>query len=99
MNGKLFFDDEFDVEYINMPIWDQLGKIQDSESAREVVKPARFKAVNTVKTDDGVTITITPDECEKIKEVLRQLRTPFRSKVLKSLQMSKGMRNMLRLIK
>lgn len=99
MNGKLFFDDEFDVEFINMPIWDQLGKIQDSESAREVVKPGKFKAVNTVQTDDGATITVTPEECQKIKDVLLQLRTPYRSKVLKTLQTSKGMKNMLRLIR
>jgi hypothetical protein len=99
MNGKLFFDDKFDVEYVNMPIWDQLGKIQDSESAREVVKPAKFKAVNTVETDDGVKITVTPEECQKIKDVLLQLRTPYRSTVLRTLQTSKGMKNMLRLIR
>jgi hypothetical protein len=99
MSGKLFFDDEFDVEFINMPIWDQLGKIQDSESAREVVKAAKFKPVNTVKTDDGVTVIVTPAECQKIKDVLLELRTPFRAKVLKQLQMSKGLNNMLRLIR
>jgi|TARA_R110000823_G_scaffold78546_15_gene179058 hypothetical protein len=98
-DGKLFFDDEFDAEFVNKPIWDQLGKIQDSESAREVVKPSKFKAVNSVKTDDGVTIIVTPTECAQIKELLRQMRTPFRSKVLKTIQMSKGLNNMLRLLR
>jgi|TARA_R110000744_G_scaffold38191_3_gene87346 hypothetical protein len=99
MSGKLIFDDKFDVEYINAPMWDQLGKIQDSESAREVVKPAKFKAVNTVLTDDGVKITVTPEECQKIKDVLLQLRPPYRPTVLRKLQTSLGLNNMLRLIR
>jgi len=99
MNGKLFFDDEFDAEYLQMPMWDQLGKIEDSESAREVVKPNRFKPVNTVLTDDGASIIVTPAESKKIKEILLSLRTPFRAKVLKDIQMSKGLNNMLRLIR
>jgi hypothetical protein len=98
-DGKLIFDDEFDAEYINMPMWDQLGKIEDSESAGEVVKPKKFKPVNTVLTDDGLTITVTPNESRKIKEILLSLRTPFRAKVLRDLQTSKGLTNMLRLIR
>ena len=98
-DGKLIFDDEFDAEYINMPMWDQLGKIEDSESAGEVVKPKKFKPVNTVLTDDGVTLTVTPNESRKIKEILLSLRTPFRAKVLRDLQTSKGLTNMLRLIR
>jgi hypothetical protein len=98
-DGKLIFDDEFDAEYINMPMWDQLGKIEDSESAGEVVKPKKYKPVNTVMTDDGVTLTVTPNESRKIKEVLLSLRTPFRAKVLRDLQTSKGLTNMLRLIR
>lgn len=98
-DGKLIFDDEFDTEYVNMPMWDQLGKIEDSESAGEVVKPKKYKPVNTVMTDDGVTLTVTPNESRKIKEVLLSLRTPFRAKVLRDLQTSKGLTNMLRLIR
>lgn len=98
-DGKLIFDDEFDAEYINAPMWDQLGKIEDSESAGEVVKPKKYKPVNTVLTDDGVTLTVTPNESRKIKEVLLSLRTPFRAKVLRDLQTSKGLTNMLRLIR
>jgi len=98
-DGKLIFDDEFDAEYINTPMWDQLGKIEDSESAGEVVKPKKFKPVNTVLTDDGVTLTVTPNESRKIKEILLSLRTPFRAKVLRDLQTSKGLKNMLRLIR
>jgi hypothetical protein len=98
-DGKLIFDDEFDAEYINMPMWDQLGKIEDSESAGEVVKPKKYKPVNTVMTDDGVTLTVTPNESRKIKEILLSLRTPFRAKVLRDLQTSKGLTNMLRLIR
>lgn len=99
MNGKLWEDAEFDVEYKAMAMWDQLGKIQDSESAREVVKPEKFKPVNTVTTDDGKTIIVTPHECQRIKEVLLQVRTPARAKILKQLQMSKGLTNMLRMIR
>ncbi len=99
IDGKLFFDDAFDAEYVNMPMWDQLGKIEDSESAGEVVKPKKFKPVNSVLTDDGVTITVTPNESRKIKELLVSLRTPFRAKVLRDLQTSKGLNNMLRLIR
>ena len=99
IDGKLFFDDAFDAEYVNMPMWDQLGKIEDSESAGEVVKPKKFKPVNSVLTDDGVAITVTPNESRKIKELLTTLRTPFRAKVLRDLQTSKGLNNMLRLIR
>jgi len=99
MNGKLWDSADFDVEYKTMAMWDQLGKIQDSESAREVVKPSKFKAVNTVTTDDGIRIAITPNECQRIKDVLLQVRTPARAKILKQLQMSKGLTNMLKLIR
>lgn len=99
MNGKLWSDAEFDIEYKTMSMWDQLGKIQDSESAREVVKASKFKPVNTVTTDDGKTIIVTPYECQRIKDVLLQVRTPARSKILKQLQMSKGLTNMLKLIR
>jgi uncharacterized Fe-S center protein len=98
IDGKLHFGDDFDNEFVNVSMWDQLGKILDSSSASEVVDKKRFRAVNTVITDDGVTITVTAREAQKIKDVLLQLRTPARAQVIKTIQMSNGMNNMLKLI-
>lgn len=97
-DGKLHFDDDFDNEFINVSMWDQLGKILDSSSASEVVDKKRFRAVNSVTTDDGVTITVTAREAQKIKDVLLQLKTTTRANVIKQIQMSKGLNNMLKLI-
>jgi len=97
-DGKLRFDDDFDNEFINLSMWDQLGKILDSTSASEVVDVKRFRAVNTVLTDDGVTITVTAREAQKIKDVLLCLKTPVRANVIKQLQMSLGMTNMLSMV-
>ena len=97
-NGKLFFNDDFDNEFANVSMWDQLGKILDSKSASEVVDVKRFRAVNTVKTDDGVTMTVTAREAQKIKDVLLCLKTPVRATVIKQLQMSRGMTNMLSMV-
>jgi|TARA_B110000977_G_C10689725_1_gene342998 hypothetical protein len=97
-NGKLFFNDDFDNEFANVSMWDQLGKILDSKSASEVVDVKRFRAVNTVKTDDGVEMIVTAREAQKIKDVLLCLKTPVRATVIKQLQMSRGMTNMLSMV-
>jgi len=97
-NGKLFFNDDFDNEFANVSMWDQLGKILDSASASEVVDKKRFRAVNTVTTGDGIEMIVTAREAQKIKDVLLCLKTPVRANVIKQLQMSRGMRNMLGMV-
>ena len=99
MTGRLIFDDVFDTDFVEMSIWDQLGKIQDSDSAKEVVKPAKFKPVNSVVTDDGKEFVITPKEAAMIKDVLCGLRTAYRVRVLRDIQQSKGLTNLLRLMR
>ncbi len=99
MTGRLIFDDVFDTDFVEMSIWDQLGKIQDSDSAKEVVKPAKFKPVNSVVTDDGKEFVITPKEAAMIKDFLCGLRTAYRVRVLRDIQQSKGLTNLLRLMR
>ena len=99
MTGRLIFDDVFDTDFVEMSIWDQLGKIQDSDSAKEVVKPAKFKPVNSVVTDDGKEFVITPKEASMIKDFLCGLRTAYRVRVLRDIQQSKGLTNLLRLMR
>jgi hypothetical protein len=100
MGSRLFFGDEaFDNEFINMSMWDQLGKIEDSDSAREVVKPHKFKPINSVLTDDGVRIVVTPAECARIKNILCSLRTEYRGKILRDIQYSKPLNKLLEFIR
>lgn len=98
IDGKLHFGDDFDNEFANVSMWDQLGKILDSASASEVVDKKRFRAVNTVTTDDGIEMIVTAREAQKIKDVLLCLKTPVRANVIKQLQMSRGMKNMLGMV-
>jgi uncharacterized Fe-S center protein len=86
---------DFDPEFVSKPIMEQLGKILDSESAREVVDPAKFKPVNTVLTDDGHEIMVHPKEAKMIRDAVLNLDSKRRLEVLKQIQTTEGLTKVL----
>ena len=86
---------DFDPEFKSVSIIEQLGKIIDSESAREVVDPERFNAVDSVTTDDGDTIKVTAKEATTIREMIGNVDVRDRLEVLKQLQTTKGLTEVL----
>jgi uncharacterized Fe-S center protein len=86
---------DFDPAFKNASMMEQLGKILDSESAREVVDPAKFKAVNTVITDDGHEIMVHPKEAKMIRDGIFNLDSPRRLEIIKQIQTTEGLTKVL----
>ena len=86
---------DFDPEFVSKPIMEQLGKILDSESAREVVDPKKFKPVNTVVTDDGHEIMVHPKEAKMIRDGILNLDAKRRLEILKKIQTTEGLTKVL----
>lgn len=83
---------EYDPEFPNC-IWDQLGKILDSQG-----NP--FPR-DWVETDDEVKISgITPKDCIDIRNLARQFEKPMvRKEFLKRLQLSKNLKEVLEYVR
>lgn len=86
---------DFDPEFKNASIMEQLAKIIDSESAREVVDPERFNPVDSVTTDDGDEIKVTASEAESIREAIFNVPTKDRLDAIKYAQSTKGLTDLL----
>jgi len=82
-------------EYKKAPMWDQLGKIIDSESARDVVPEHMFKPMTKVVTDDGVEFNLDHIKAQMIKDVVVQYPTVMRKRVLDFIQTSEGFAKIL----
>lgn len=92
------FETEYDQEFAERSMWDQLGKIIDSESARDVVPEHKFKPVTEVITDDGWVYEVSPIEAETIKQLVLAIKTKDRLEFLKMLQDSVGFEYILELV-
>jgi hypothetical protein len=80
---------DYDPEYNKLPMWDQLGKILDSQD-----NP--FPR-DDVLCDDEVRVSgITPKDCIDIRNLTLQFeKTEVRLEFLKRLQMSKNLKEVL----
>lgn len=105
----LFEDDiveEYDVGFKNEAIYIQLGRIIDSQSAKEIYNPKgkvkeyfrKFIPVDSVVTDDGVTFSVTSSEAEKIRTALMSLPTPRRAEIFKEIQLSEGFSQVMKVM-
>lgn len=92
-------DMAFDPEFGQKNIIEQLSKIVDSESAREVVDPKKFKPVCSVITDDGDTIKVTPTEALVIRDAVLSVDVRERLDVIKDIQTTKGFTEILKQVK
>jgi uncharacterized Fe-S center protein len=86
---------DFDPAFKNASMMEQLGKILDSESAREVVDPAKFKPVNTVITDNGHEIMVHPKEAKMIRDAIFNMDSPRRLEIIKKIQTTEGLTKVL----
>ena len=86
-------DADFDPEYKKMPMWDQLGKILDSQS-----NP--FPR-NWVETDDGDKIEgITPKDTMTIRTAMLMIeKTQERNVALHRIQKTDGFKRVLEMIR
>jgi hypothetical protein len=90
---------DFDPEFKNTSLLEQLGKIIDSESAREVVDAERFNPVDTVTTDDGDVIKVTAEEAEVIRNAVLNVSAQKRLETIKNLQTTKGLTEVLKTVR
>ena len=84
---------DYDPEYEKLPMWDQLGKILDSQ---ENPFPR-----DDVLCDDEVRVTgITPKDCIDIRNLALQFeKTEVRLEFLKRLQLSKNLEEVLEYVR
>lgn len=85
VGSELDQDDDEGKGFLTMPMYDQLGKILDSQG--------NPKPVNTVKTDDGKVIKVDPKQA-KIMRMLAttdNVKPQVRTRFLKDIQTSSGL--------
>jgi hypothetical protein len=92
---------EFDPEFVQKSMIEQLGKITDSarvDVGIDVPKK-KFKPVNTVITDDGKKIRINAKEAQTIIDAVVNVPAPQRLDVLKKIQSSPGLKEVLEIVR
>lgn len=82
--------------FIERPMMEQLGKIVDSETLREVVPAHKFKPVNKVLTDDGKSYTINAQQAERVMNFVADVRMPYRRDIMYGMQNSKGFETLMK---
>lgn len=87
--------EEYEPGFENPPILEQLGKVIDSESAREVAGK-KFKPMNFVITDSGDLFNISAEKASIIKNTILAYPTQVRGDMLKILQTSEGLKLFLK---
>lgn len=85
----------FDPEFKETAMMEQLAKIIDSESVRDAVDPDKFKPVDTVITDDGDTFKVSAKQAHVIRETIFSIPTTHRLDALKDMQTTEGLKYML----
>ena len=89
---------DLDPEFIERPIMEQLGKIVDSETLREVVRANKFNPVNKVLTDDGKEYMISAGQANRLMNFVTEMRMPYRYNVIRNIQNSNGFENLCKLV-
>ena len=84
---------DYDPEFVKLSMWDQLGKILDSQGNK-------FPR-DDVTTDDGEKITgITPKDCIAIRNMALQFeKTEIRKEFLKRIQLSQNLKEVLEYVR
>jgi len=90
--GSLPSDDaEFGPGFKEKSVYDQLGKIIDSESIKDVVDADKYKPVQHIKTDDGDDIQVSVPEAMALRSLLHIIEKPQpKEKFLAKLQSTEG---------
>lgn len=90
--GSLPSDDsEFGPGFKEKSVYDQLGKIIDSESIKDVVDADKYKPVEHIKTDDGDDIQVSVPEAMALRSLLHIIQKPQpKEKFLAKLQSTEG---------
>lgn len=90
--GSLPSDDaEFGPGFKEKSVYDQLGKIIDSESIKDVVDADKYKPVQHIKTDDGDDIKVSVPEAMALRSLLHIIQKPQpKEKFLAKLQSTVG---------
>jgi len=89
---------DLDPDFEQRPIMEQLGKIVDSESLREIVPKNKFNPFNTVLTDDGRSYKLNASQAQRLMDFVADLRMPYRYKVIRNIQLSNGFETLCQLV-
>lgn len=89
---------DLDPDFEQRPVMEQLGKIVDSESLREIVPKNKFNPFNTVLTDDGGSYKLNASQAERLMNFVADLRMPYRYKVIRNIQLSNGFETLCQLV-
>jgi cytidyltransferase-like protein len=90
--GSLPSDDsEFGPGFKEKSVYDQLGKVIDSESIKDVVDADKYKPVQHIKTDEGDDIQVSVPEAMALRSLLHIIQKPQpKEKFLAKLQSTEG---------
>ena len=96
-------DMELDPGFVQDPMMEQLGRILDSKSCEEAYSATgsnreyfkNFNQLDTVITDDGDTVTVTPETALKIREAVFMIPTQKRLDVLRYMQTTEGLQKVI----
>lgn len=92
-------DDDYGPGFKEKSVYDQLGKVIDSESIKDVVDAEKYKPVMHIKTDDGDEIEVTVPEAMALRSVLHILEKPApKEKFLAKLQSTEGFKELKDLV-
>ena len=87
---------DYGPSFKGKPMWEQLGKIEDSQSLEGVIKSKKLKKVSTVTTDDNARFKLNAKQAGKIKEIVTAFPMPHRRDIFKGIQYKKGFTSVLK---
>jgi len=82
---------DYGPSFKGLPMWEQLGKIEDSAELKGTIKAKKYKPVKTVVTDDGKKFVLNCKQAGKIKELVSAFPMPVRADIFKEIQLEKGL--------
>lgn len=82
---------DYGPSFKGKPMWEQLGKIEDSQTLEGVIKSKKLKKVSIVETDDGAKFKLNAKQASKIKELVVAFPMPIRRDIFKGIQYKKGL--------
>ena len=82
---------DYGPSFKGKPMWEQLGKIEDSQTLEGVIKSKKLKKVSIVETDDGAKFKLNAKQASKIKELVAAFPMPIRHDIFKGIQYKKGL--------
>ena len=87
---------DYGPSFKGKPMWEQLGKIEDSQTLEGVIKSKKLKKVSIVETDDGAKFKLNAKQATTMKEIITAFPMPHRRDIFKGIQYKKGLTSLVK---